>query len=277
MSKYLSSVAVTEFDSMVKHAYQSAGKLRGAVTLRSGVVGDTYKFRKMGKGLANQKASQADVTPMDISHSLVTCTLENWNAGEYTDIFDAAEVNFDEKSELASVIANALGRREDQLVIDALAAATSTHTAVTATAGFDVATIREAGAALDGIGAPMEGRFIAFNKTQKQQLLGTTQATSSDYMNVKALVSGDIDTFYGFKFILIDDRVEGGLPGGGTATADAFAFHRDSLGMAVGIDPKTEINYIAHKTSWLANGLLKAGACVRDVDGFVKLISDDTA
>ena len=277
MSKYLSSVAVTEFDSMVKHAYQSAGKLRGAVTLRSGVVGDTYKFRKMGKGLANQKASQADVTPMDISHSLVTCTLENWNAGEYTDIFDAAEVNFDEKSELASVIAMALGRREDQLVIDALAAATSTHTAVTATAGFDVATIREAGAALDGVGAPMEGRFIAFNKTQKQQLLGTTQATSSDYMNVKALVSGDIDTFYGFKFILIDDRVEGGLPGGGTGTADAFAFHRDSLGMAVGIDPKTEINYIAHKTSWLANGLLKAGACVRDVDGFVKLISDDTA
>lgn len=277
MSKYLSSVAVTEFDSMVKHAYQSAGKLRGAVTLRSGVVGDTYKFRKMGKGLANQKASQADVTPMDISHSLVTCTLENWNAGEYTDIFDAAEVNFDEKSELASVIANALGRREDQLVIDALNAATSTHTAVTATAGFDVATIREAGAALDGVGAPMEGRYIAFNKTQKQQLLGTTQATSSDYMNVKALVSGDIDTFYGFKFILIDDRAEGGLPGGGTSTADAFAFHRDSLGMAVGIDPKTEINYIAHKTSWLANGLLKAGACVRDVDGFVKLISDDTA
>ena len=195
MSKYLSSVAVTEFDSMVKHAYQSAGKLRGAVTLRSGVVGDTYKFRKMGKGLANQKASQADVTPMDISHSLVTCTLENWNAPEYTDIFDAAEVNFDEKSELASVIAMALGRREDQLVIDALNAATSTHTAITATSGFDVATIRAAGAALDGVGAPMEGRYIAFNKTQKQQLLGTTQATSSDYMNVKALVSGDIDTF----------------------------------------------------------------------------------
>jgi hypothetical protein len=277
MSINLSSVAVTEFDSMVKHAYQSAGKLRGAVTLRSGVVGDTYKFRKMGKGLANQKASSADVDPMDISHSLVTCTLENWNAPEYTDIFDQAEVNFDEKSELAKTIAMALGRREDQLVIDALAAATSTHTAITATSGFDVASIRAAGAALDGVGAPSEGRYIAFNKTQKQQLLGTTQATSADYMNVKALVSGDIDTFYGFKFILIDDRAEGGLDGGGTTTADAFAFHRDSLGMAVGIDPKTEINYVPQKTSWLVNGVLKAGACVRDVDGFVKLISDDTA
>jgi hypothetical protein len=277
MSKYLSSVAQTEFDSMVKHAYQSAGKLRGAVTLRSGVVGDTYKFRKMGKGLANQKASQADVTPMDISHSLITCTLENWNAPEYTDIFDQAEVNFDEKSELASVIANALGRREDQLIIDAMASGTSTHTDITATAGFDVASVRQAGAYLDGVGAPMEGRFILFNKTQKQQLLGTTQATSSDYMNVKALVAGDIDTFYGFKFILVDDRSEGGLAGGGTSSASAWAFHRDSLGMAVGIDIKTEINYIAQKTSWLVNGLLKAGAVVRDNDGFVEIKSDDTA
>jgi hypothetical protein len=277
MSKYLSSVASTEFDSMVKHAYQSAGKLRGAVTLRSGVVGDTYKFRKMGKGLANQKASQADVTPMDISHSLITCTLENWNAPEYTDIFDQAEVNFDEKSELASVIANALGRREDQLIIDAMTAGSSTHSTVTATAGFDVASVRQAGAALDGVGAPMEGRYILFNKTQKQQLLGTTQATSSDYMNVKALVAGDIDTFYGFKFILVDDRVEGGLAGGGTGTAVAWAFHRDSLGMAVGMDIKTEINYIAQKTSWLVNGMLKAGAVVRDNDGFVEINSDDTA
>lgn len=278
MSKTLSSVAVTEFDSMVKHAYQGAGRLRGAVTLRSGVVGDTYKFRKMGKGLANQKASQADVTPMDIAHSLITCTLENWNAPEYTDIFDQAEVNFDEKAELASVIANALGRREDQLILDAMVNGTSSHTDITAATTFDVATVREAGAVLDGVGAPMDGRYIVWNKTQKQQLLGSTQATSSDYLNVKALVSGELDSFYGFKFILIEDRAgEGGLTGGGTTTADAWAFHKDAIGMAIGIDVKTEINYIAQKTSWLCNGMLKAGACIRDGDGFVQLISDDTA
>ncbi len=277
MSKNLSSVAVTEFDSMVKHAYQGVGKMRSSVTLRSGVVGDTYKFRKMGKGLANQKASQADVTPMDVSHSLITCTLENWNAPEYTDIFDQAEVNFDEKSELASVIANALGRREDQLVLDALVAGTSTHTDISAATAFDITTIRKAGALFDGVGMGMEGRFIVWNKTQKQQLLGSTTATSSDYHNVKALVSGELDSFYGFKFILMDDRTEGGLTGGGTSTADAWAFHKDAVGMAVGIDVKTEINYIAQKTSWLCNGLFKAGAVIRDGDGFVQLISDDTA
>ena len=86
MSKVLSSVAVTEFDSLVKHAYQNAGLLKGAVTVRNNVVGDTYKFRNMGKGLANQKSTSDLVTPMDITHGFATATLQNWNAPEYTDI-----------------------------------------------------------------------------------------------------------------------------------------------------------------------------------------------
>ena len=138
MSKNLSAVAVTEFDSEVKHAYQGASKLRNSVTLRTGVVGDTYKFRLMGKGLANQKATSANVTPMDITHSLPTATLANWNAPEYTDIFDQAEVNFDEKAQLAKTIAKAIGRREDQMIIDSLTGGTYNTTA-TDGQGFDIA------------------------------------------------------------------------------------------------------------------------------------------
>ena len=280
MSKFLSSVARQEFDSMVKHAYQSAGKLKGAVTLRDGVNGDIYKFRRMGKGLANQKASQADITPMDITHNLINCVLENWIAGEYTDVFDQAEVNFDEQSELAKVIASALGRRQDQLVIDALgnidaSAGTSQTPIAVGGTGFTVAKVRQAGAVFDGTGMGMEGRYIAWNKTQKQQLLGSTEATSADYMNVKALVNGDIDTFYGFRFILIDDRDENGLPGGGTADATAYAFHKDAIGLATGMDIRTEVNYIAEKTSWLCTGLLKAGSAVRDAQGVVEIHTSD--
>lgn len=280
MSKFLSSVARQEFDTQVKQAYQQAGKLRGAVTNRTGVNGDIYKFRRMGKGLANQKASQADVTPMDITHNLINCVLENWLAPEYTDIFDQAEVNFDEQSELAKVIAFALGRRQDQLLIDAMgnipadAGTPLTPIAVGGT-GFTVDKVRQAGAAFDGVGMMTEGRCIAWNKTQKQQLLGSTEATSSDFMNVKALVNGDIDTFYGFKFILVEDRDEDGLPGGGTADATAYAFHRDGVALATGIDIKTEVNYVPEKTSWLCNGLLKAGAVVRDAEGVIEIHTSD--
>ncbi len=126
MSKELSSAAAQQFDSEVLHEYQGMGQLRPTVTLRTGVVGDTYKFRTMGKGLAKQRgATQTDVTPMDVSHALQTATLENWVAPEYTDIFDAAEVNFQERTELAQTIAGGLSRREDQLIIDAFDASSS--------------------------------------------------------------------------------------------------------------------------------------------------------
>jgi len=108
------------------------------------------------------------------------------------------------------------------------------------------------------------------------QLLDSTLATSSDFVSVQSLVSGQIDFFYGFKFVLIDDRAEGGLPGGGTSDATAYAYHRDAVGLATGIDIRTEINYIAHRTAWLCNGVLKAGSSVRDAEGVVEIHTNDT-
>ena len=137
MSKTLSSVAVKVFDDMVKQAYQGSAELDGTVTERNNVTGDTYNFRLIGKGIANQKASADDVTPMDVAHSLQVATLANWLAPEYTDIFDQAEVNFDEKLELAQVIAHALGRRKDQIIIDALDASTPSTTTVINSIGAD--------------------------------------------------------------------------------------------------------------------------------------------
>ena len=280
MSKNLSSVAVTEFDSLVHHLYQSDGKLRNYVTNRSGVVGDTYKFRTMGKGLANQKASQADVTPMDVAHTLVTCTLENWNAPEYTDIFDQAEVNFDEKSQLAKTIALAIRRREDQLIIDALDAATPTATIATSVGGADtglnIEKIRAAGEELDNNGVPEEGRVMIANTRSKWTLLGDTEVSSSDYNTVKALAQGNIDTYAGFKFIFIADNAEGGITEAAGDVYNGYAFHMDAIGLAIGIDFKTSIDWVAEKTSWLCNGMYKAGAVAIDETGIVQVNSDET-
>ena len=268
MSINLSPVAQQQFDDDVKHAFQTSGSLRNTVTVRNGVVGDIYKFRKMGKGLANQKATQADVTPMDVSHSLINCTLGNWNAPEYTDIFDAAEVNFDEQRELAQTVAGALGRRLDQLIIDALAAESSpAGTIVHGSAGMTVAKVVEASKHLNDKGVPSGNRHFAVNADGLEDLLNISVVTSSDYNSVKALMSGEINTWMGFQWHIIESRTEGGLPG--TSTIEGFAWHDSSLGLAIGIDIKTEVNYIAQKTSWLVNGVMKAGAVSRDGDGIV--------
>ena len=277
MSKTLSSVAVTEFDSMVKHAYQGSSLLRPAVTVRNNVVGDTYKFRNMGKGLANQKSTSDLVTPMDVSHSFATATLSNWNAPEYTDMFDAAEVNFDEKQELANTIANSLGRRCDQLVIDAMDAET-TYAATVVEGGTNLTTAKviDAQVALRRQGVPNSELFAVVNAGGLDGLLNQEEVTSSDYANVKALVNGDVDTFGGFKFIVVEDRDEGGLTVA-SDIVDSYFFHRSAVGLAIGIDMKTSVDWIADRTSWLCNGALKAGAVSRDGLGIVKVQYDETA
>lgn len=274
MSANLSSVASIEFDSMVKHAYAQKGLLKPAVTIRNNVVGDSYKFRNMGKGLANQKATSADVVPMGVTYDFAVATLANWNAPEYTDIFDQAEVNFDEKQELADTIAGALGRRSDQLVIDAMDAVTPT-TIAHGSAALTMAKVIEAQVALRGQGVPNSNLFAAVNSAGLGGLLKDEKATSSDYQSVKALVSGDVNSLAGFQFVVLDDRAEGGLTVT-TNTVDSYFFNREAVGLAIGIDMKTSVDWVAQKTSWLCNGMLKAGSVVRDVDGIVKVKYDDT-
>ena len=279
MSINLSPVAVTEFDSMVKHAFQNASLLRDTVTVRNNVIGDTYKFRAMGKGLANQKVTSADVDPMDVAHSLITATLSNWNAPEYTDVFDQAEVNFDEKQELATTIAGALGRRLDQLVIAQLDAATlsAVGTDTTALSPDDIVSAKIK-LVENGVGAG--DLFTVINAKGLSDLLGAEKISSSDYANVKALVNGEVDTFAGFKVIVMEDRSgaagEGGLAvDSSTNAVKAYAYSKEAVGLAIGMDMKTSIDYVPQKTSFLCNGMLKAGAAVRDTAGVVRIGYDN--
>ena len=274
MSISLSNAFVTLFDAEVKQAYQGKAMLVGAVRQRRGVEGSTVKFPKVGKGVATARISQSDVTPLNVGFSNVTCTLSDWNAAEYSDIFSQAKVNFDERQELVQVLGNAIGRRQDQLILDALTASSTTLTVSNDIGGTDtnmnVAKLREAKKLLDKNNVPPEGRHIIIHANNLASLLAETSVTSSDFNTVKALVAGEINTFLGFTFHVLGDRSEGGLI---LATNDrtCFAFHKDAIGYAEGIAPRTEINYIPEKTSFLVNSVFSAGAVAIDDEGIVKI------
>jgi hypothetical protein len=277
MSKELSAVAKKEFDTEVKHAFQGVGMLKDCVTLRNNVTGDTYNFRKMGKGLANQKSTSDLVTPMDVGHELIPCVLTNWNAPEYTDIFDQQTVNFDERRELAETIAGALGRRQDQLIIDAMDASTPSIPDITVATNLKVATLIEASTALTDKAVPNDGnRAMAITANGLEGLLLDETATSADYAAVKALVKGDLDSYMGFRIKVIETRDEGGLSITGSIV-DSWAFHKSAVGLATGIDMRTSVDWVPERTAWLSNGMLKAGAVVRDLDGLVRVQYDGAA
>jgi hypothetical protein len=252
MAISLSNAFVTLFDAEVKQAYQGKAMLVPAVRQRRGVEGSTVKFPKVGKGVATLRVPQTDVTPMNVGFSNVTCTLQDWNAAEYSDIFSQAKVNFDERQELVQVVASAMGRRQDQLILDALAASGTSLTVSNdigaADSNMNIAKLREAKRLLDKNNVPPEGRHIIIHANGLSNLLSETSVTSSDFNTVKALVSGELNTYMGFTFHILGDRSEGGLAIDGSLDRTCFAFHRDALGYAEGIAMRTEINYIPEKT-----------------------------
>ena len=280
MSISLSNAFVTLFDAEVKQAYQGMAKLVPAVRQRRGVEGSTVKFPKVGKGVATIRVPQTDVTPLNVGFSSVTLTLADYNAAEYSDIFSSQKVNFDERQELVQVVANAMGRRQDQMILDALAASSTSLTVSNDIGGTDsnmnITKLREAKRLMDKNNVPPDGRNIIIHANGLANLLSETSVTSSDFNSVKALVQGELNTYLGFTFHVLGDRSEGGLAIDGSLDRSCFAFHKDAVGYGEGIAMRTEINYVAEKTSWLVNEIFSAGAIAIDDEGIVKITCRET-
>jgi hypothetical protein len=185
------------------------------------------------------------------------------------------KVNFDERQELVQVLANAIGRRQDQLILDALTASSTSLTVSNDIGGTDtnlnVAKLREAKKLMDKGNVPPQDRHMVIHANSLAALLSETAVTSADYNTVRALVAGELDTFLGFKFHVLGDRTEGGLTIDGSSDRQIFAFHKDAIGYAEGIAPRTEINYVPEKTSFLVNTVLSATAVAIDAEGIVEL------
>tara|TARA_S200002703_G_C3761650_1_gene234432 strand:- start:123 stop:956 length:834 start_codon:yes stop_codon:yes gene_type:complete len=273
MAVGISNAFVQLFDAEVKQAFQSSRALAGLTRERTNVEGNQVKFPKIGKGTATVRVPQTDVTPLNVTYSQVTATMSDYIAAEYSDIFSQQKVNFDERRELVQVVGNAIGRRMDQLVIDALNASSTSLTVATTIGGagtnMNIEKLIEAKKLLDANNVPSEGRCMIIHANNLAGMLGETEITSSDFATVKALVSGEVDTFMGFKFVTLGDRDEGGLPIPSTRTC--FAFHKDAMGMGIGMNQKSEINYVPEKTSFLVSSMFSAGAVAIDDEGIVKI------
>jgi hypothetical protein len=278
MAISVSNAFVTLFDAEVKQAYQGESALRNTVRLRTGVEAATHKFPKIGKGVATVRVPQTDVTPLNVTYAQVTCTLSDYIAAEYSDIFNQAKINFDERQELVQVVSKSIARRQDQMIIDALTNSSTSLTVASSIGGantnLNLDKLLSAKKQLDANNVPPTDRFVVIHANNLASLLDETEVKSSDFNTVKALVAGQLDTYLGFKFITIGDRSEGGLP---LSSGDrkVYAFHKQAVGMAEGMGLTTRIDYIAEKTSYLVASMFSAGAVAIDAEGIVEITCDE--
>jgi len=267
----------TSYDAIVKQQYQGAMKLRGTTRIKSNVVGSSHVFKVYNSGQALLRTPQTDVTPMNIQQANATATLADYHAPDYVDIFDLSKLGFDEKRELATTAKNATGRQLDQIILDAAdtgASATQVSDDIGGTnTGINLAKILRAKRLMDQNGVPNDNqRYMAIHAIGVEQALAVTEVNSRDYNILLPLMTGEINAFSGFKFAMIEDRDEGGLDLTSNIRKN-IAWHKDAIGLAIGIDFRTEINYIPEKTSTLVNVLFSAGAVVIDNKGVYEVLS----
>jgi hypothetical protein len=123
MTTTISNAFVKQFEREVHEAYQRQGsKLRGTIRTAGNVKGSTAIFQRIGKGIASTKSTHGIVPVMNLDHSSIEVDLQDYYAGDWVDRLDELKLNHDERSVIANAGAYALGRKTDELIINALVA-----------------------------------------------------------------------------------------------------------------------------------------------------------
>jgi hypothetical protein len=276
MSTSLTAVQQIEFDALVKAEYQSLGfLLRDTIRVRRDVIGASVSFRKVNQIQAVPTGYLQTVVIQDPGYTQSSAILQKFTAPTAVDSVQELTVNFDAKMENAMLVANALGRRSDQIIIDSLGVSPG-QTILNGGSNMTYTKYRQVIQFFDNNAVPLPERFWAMSASNFASLLAADQFVSTFYTQNRVLDKGFIREFLGVNVIIIPQMQEGGLPLNGVIRK-TFAWHKQSSGMGIGHDFRTEINYLPRETSWLVNGIFSAGAVTIDNKGIIQVDCDETS
>lgn len=282
MSIELSDVLVKKFENEAIQAFQEKGKLRNTVRIRDAKGAQQHQFQVIGSATANERtAIQTPIPAADVTHTPATATVKNYVVSELTDIFLNNQVGFDERQELVQVIASSMGRRLDQIIIDALEAASTTFTVGDDISGsadnLNVAMLSEAMRLLHSNGAEGSKMSLVCHYDGYHHLIRETGPASFDTNRVKPLVDGKLENFYGFDLYPIGDRTsEGGLAVPSANHRRWFAYNKEAVGLAINMEPKITIDWEPSYGAHRVTGYMSAGAVAIQDEGIIEGTADES-
>jgi hypothetical protein len=249
-------------------AYQRMGsKLKNLVRTVNGVNGNTVKFQKVAKGSANTKARHAEVVAMDLSHSNVSATLTDYYAADYVDKLDELKVNIDERQIVSQSAAYALGRKTDSVLTGIMNGATTLANNSSGTGtGMNLGKATSMMELFNTNDLPDDNqRYWVVGPKQWSDLLALDQFSRVEYVGEGELpYAGGMTAKRWLGFLWF---VHSGLETSGSTDRHTVAFHKSSLGLGIGSDVKTEVNYIPEKVSHLITSMLSIGGTLIDDNG----------
>ena len=261
MSFQVTTAFVQQYSTNVALLLQQRGsKLRDAVTVGSYTGKAAKAVEQIGAVTAQARTSRHADTPLiSTPHDARWVFPSDYEWADMIDDQDKLRMLIYPTSPYAMNGAYALGRAMDDLIISAALGtamtgengststsfATATQQIAVGGTGLTVAKLRQARRILmtNEVDVMADPLYIAVTAVQLDELLGTTEVTSSDYNTVKTLVSGEIDTFLGFKFIQCERL---GTDGSGDRRCIAWA--KSGLHLGMWNDINTKISERADKS-----------------------------
>ncbi len=272
----ISDSFIKQFEADVHLAYQQGGsKLKGAVRSKNLVKGSSTTFQKVGTGVASTKARHGLVPVMSLDHTPVECVLQDYYAGDWVDALDELKIGHDERKVIAASGAYALGRKTDELIINALALASDTNDVGSYDEALNKETILEAFKTLNDNNIPDDGeRFGLVGPYQWNALLNMPEFSSSEYSgdSLPFLKGTECKKWLGINWIM-----HTGLPSSAEGQKDCFIFHKSAVGHACGQDIKTDISWHGDHAAHFVNNMMSQGACLIDDKGVVRIKCKDAA
>ena len=267
MSTSIDQAFVKQFEREVHEAYQRQGsKLRAAVRVKNNVRGVSTVFQKVGKGAASTKARHGMVPVMNVEHAAVEAVLADYYAGEWVDGLDELKINIDERQVLTNAGAYALGRKSDELIINALV--TAPQIAGQGTTGLSKEKVLRAFELLGSMDVADDGqRFAVIGWKQWAELLALPEFSSSAYVGEDELPwrGSQAKRWLGTVWI-----PHSGLPLTAGVRA-CFWFHKSAVGHAIGQDVVTDITWHGDRAAHFVSNSMSQGAVLIDAEGVVQM------
>jgi len=260
---------ISQFEEEVKLDYQRMGsKLSNTVRRKTGVKGKDTTFQRAGKGSAGKKSRHGQVPLMNISHTPVKVTLEDWYAGDFVDKLDELKTNIDERKVVSENGAAALGRKADELIVDAMKDETANALIAAGGTGLTQTKVNTVYERFGTLEIPDDGqRFFAVAPENWTDLLGITAFSSSDFIGHDKLPyqGGMIaKAWMGFMFFPFSGLANGA---GGATEARNMAYHKNAVGVAVGAEISSDVTWQGKEQAWLIVYSMSQGAVTIDAQG----------
>ena len=273
---------VTLYDSEIKLAYQRMGpQLRGTTRTSNEVVGNTVVFQKMGKGAANTKGRNSDVTPMNPTHATASATIADYYAPEYIDKLDLLKVRHDERRAVQETSVAAIGRQDDSLLITVLEAATTNQSTArnlsalgsTATAAVVAGIFSDHISQLGRRDVPLQdgNLFSAVSMQVWDHMLTIDQFARAEYVGATPLAAMP---WTARRWMGCEWRTHTGLTLNGTSRF-ILTWHKNSIGKGVGMEIGVEISYVPQKVAFLINSMTSVGYVNIDTDGVQQILVNE--